>query len=234
MEENAIDPILDLLLLNLFLADFDTGVHSYRTASIAKELTFRVGLGETEGQAIFLSALLHDLGKSRLPPSILKKQEPLSEPEWEKVRRHPEIGYQMISEIPHLRPFADISYCHHERWDGKGYPRGLAGEEIPFAARVFTLVDLWDALRSDRPYRFAWDDEKTICYLKFQAGKRLDPQIVRQFLPGLIGMKKESIPDPSDLIGDGLFSTIYNDCRLQPLENIKQTDPTYPQDNSIL
>ncbi len=211
MEENTIDPILDRLLLNLFLADFDTGMHSYRTASIAKARALKVGLGETEGQTIFLGALLHDLGKTRLPPSILKKQEPLTDPEWEKVRRHPEIAYQMLFEIPHLRPFADIPYCHHERWDGKGYPRGLADEEIPLAARIFTLVDLWDALRSDRPYRFAWDDEKTTCYLKSQAGKRLDPQIVQQFLPELIRIKKQCA---SDLLTSGAAGCgILGDCQ---------------------
>lgn len=98
------------------------------------------------------------------------------------MRQHPVYAYQMLSPIAFLRPSLDIPYCHHEKWDGTGYPRGLKGEEIPIAARIFAVVDVWDALTSDRPYRDAWPKEKTLKYIREQSGKHFDPQVVEAFL----------------------------------------------------
>jgi HD-GYP domain-containing protein (c-di-GMP phosphodiesterase class II) len=127
-------------------------------------------------------ALLHDIGKMGVPDRILHKKGPLNADEWEIMRKHPEYAYQMLTPISYLRKAIDIPYCHHERWDGAGYPRGLKGELIPLPARIFAVVDVWDALTSNRPYRDALTDRKALEYIRLQSGKHFDPRIVEDFL----------------------------------------------------
>jgi HD-GYP domain-containing protein (c-di-GMP phosphodiesterase class II) len=127
-------------------------------------------------------ALLHDIGKMGIPDAILLKPGPLTEAEWTVMKRHTEYAADLLGPIEFLRPALDIPTCHHERWDGKGYPRGLQGEEIPLAARIFSVVDSYDALSSDRPYRKAWPPEKVQDYLQEEAGRRFDPAVVAVFL----------------------------------------------------
>jgi len=166
----------------LELRDEETRGHSERVMQMACRLA---ALFNIRGDAYLnfrRGVFLHDIGKMGIPDSILLKPGPLNEREWEIMRRHPEYAMRLLSEIPYLRPALDIPYCHHERWDGSGYPRGLKGEEIPLAARIFAVVDVWDALRSDRPYRPAWQEKDIVNYLKENAGKTLDPEVVRVFL----------------------------------------------------
>ena len=127
-------------------------------------------------------ALLHDMGKLGVPDHILLKPGKLTEEEWEVMRKHPQFVYDMLSEIHYLKPALDIPYCHHEKWDGTGYPRGLQGEEIPLAARIFTVADVWDALTSDRPYRKAWPIGQALDYIKEQSGRHFDLRAVKAFL----------------------------------------------------
>ena len=127
-------------------------------------------------------ALLHDIGKLGIPDHILLKPDKLSEVEWAIMRQHPKHAFNMLMPINYLRPALDIPYCHHEKWNGTGYPRGLKGEDIPLVARIFAVVDVWDALRSDRPYRASWPAEKVREYIIEESGKHFDPQVVRAFL----------------------------------------------------
>ncbi len=131
---------------------------------------------------IHRGVLLHDIGKMGVPDQILKKSGPLNEGEWSEMRQHPVYAHNLLSPILFLRGALDIPYCHHEHWDGSGYPRGLKGEQIPHAARIFSVVDIWDALLSDRPYRKAWPQEEVTQYLKDIAGTLLDPTVVEVFL----------------------------------------------------
>ncbi len=126
--------------------------------------------------------LLHDIGKMGVPDSILLKPGVLIDDEWRIMRQHPVLAYEMLSPISYLHPGLDIPYCHHERFDGSGYPRGLKREQIPLAGRIFSVVDVYDALTSDRPYRVAWTKAKTIEYLKEQNGVQFDPRVVEAFL----------------------------------------------------
>ena len=127
-------------------------------------------------------AQLHDIGKMGIPDSILLKPGPLTEDEWTVMRQHPEFANRLLSPIGFLRPSLDIPYCHHERWDGSGYPRGLAGEKIPLAGRIFSVADSWDALCYARPYRDGWPEERVRAYLKAESGSRFDPSVVETFL----------------------------------------------------
>ena len=127
-------------------------------------------------------ALLHDIGEMYVPDTLLLKLEPLQDDERAALRKHPEYAYQMLFSIEYLVPALDIPYYHHERWDGQGYPKGLKGEDIPLAARIFSVVDTWDALRASRPYRKAWTDEETWDYLDRQAGLEFDPAVVKLFM----------------------------------------------------
>ncbi len=127
-------------------------------------------------------ALLHDIGKMAVPDSVLLKPGPLDEGEWEVMRRHPTYAYEMLAPVAFLRPALDIPRCHHEKWDGTGYPECLRSEQIPLAARLFAVVDVWDALRSDRPYRKAWDRGRVLDYIQGLAGTHFDPQVVGTFL----------------------------------------------------
>ena len=131
---------------------------------------------------IYRGALLHDIGKIGVPDSIVLKPGPLTIDEFATMCKHPQYAYDMLSQIAYLRQALDIPYCHHEKWDGTGYPRGLKGEQIPLAARIFAVVDVWDALTSDRPYRKAWQAEKARQYIQEQSGLQFDRAVVAAFL----------------------------------------------------
>jgi PAS domain S-box-containing protein len=161
------------------LRDKETEGHTQRVTEMALELANMMGISDVEKQHLWRGSLLHDIGKMGVPDSILFKPGPLSEAEKQIMRQHPLYAYQMLSPITYLKPALDICYCHHERWDGSGYPRGLKGEEIPLSARLFAIVDVFDALTSDRPYRAAWPREDVYRYIQEQAGKHFDPQIVK-------------------------------------------------------
>lgn len=166
----------------LDLRDKETEGHSRRVTEMTLRLARALGMKEEELVHVRRGALLHDIGKAGVPDSILLKPGPLTPEEWEIMRRHPRYAYEMLSPIAYLRLALDIPYCHHEKWDGTGYPRGLKGEQIPLAARIFAVVDVWDALSSDRPYRPAWLPEKMRAYLKEEAGRHFDPRVVEVFL----------------------------------------------------
>jgi len=138
-------------------------------------------ISEAEIVHIRRGALLHDIGKMGVPDGILLKPDKLTDDEWVLMRKHPQFGFDMLAPITYLKPALDIPFCHHEKWDGSGYPRGLKGEQIPLAARLFAVVDVWDALRSDRPYREAWPEEKALEYIHAESGKHFDPQVVKVF-----------------------------------------------------
>ena len=141
-----------------------------------------LGLSESQLEHVRRGALLHDIGKLGVPDSILNKPGPLTEDEWVIMKKHPVLAYEMLASIDYLRPALEIPYCHHEKWDGSGYPRGLRGQQIPLEARIFALVDVYDALTSDRSYRPAWTREKTLAYIQEQSGKQFDPSISEAFL----------------------------------------------------
>jgi HD-GYP domain-containing protein (c-di-GMP phosphodiesterase class II) len=127
-------------------------------------------------------ALLHDIGKIGIPDEILRKPGSLTKDEWEIVKRHPVYAYEMLEPISYIRPSVVIPYCHHEHWDGSGYPQGLKGEAIPLFARLFAVIDVWDALCSDRPYRRAMPENEVLTYLQDHAGSHFDPAIVEMFV----------------------------------------------------
>lgn len=170
----------------LDLRDHETEGHTKRVTDLSVRLASHLGVADEKLRHFANGALLHDIGKMAIPDSILLKPNPLTDEEWEIMKQHPEYAYQFLSNIEYLQPSLDIPYCHHERWDGNGYPRGLAGNEIPFSARVFAVADVWDALLSDRPYRKAWTKDKALAYIKEQSGAHFDPKVVDAFLE-LIG-----------------------------------------------
>jgi putative nucleotidyltransferase with HDIG domain len=164
------------------LRDQETEGHTQRVSAITLKLANDMGFNTDEMVHIRRGALLHDIGKMGVPDSILRKPGPLTEEEWEIMQKHPHFAYEMLAPIAYLRTALDIPYCHHEKWDGTGYPRGLAGEQIPLAARMFAVVDVWDALRSDRPYRKAWPEDKVRTHIREQSGKHFDPRVTDIFL----------------------------------------------------
>lgn len=164
------------------LRDKETKGHTRRITDLTLKLARLIDLNEAELIHIRRGALLHDIGKMGVPDKILHKPGELTEAEWEIMRQHPAFAYEMLLSIDYLKPALDIPYSHHEKWDGTGYPQGLSGEQIPLAARIFAVVDVWDALTSDRPYRPAWTKEQALGYIKEQSGKHFDPQVVRTFL----------------------------------------------------
>jgi putative nucleotidyltransferase with HDIG domain len=166
----------------LELRDKETQGHSERVVELTVRLAQRLGVWQGDLSALRRGAILHDIGKMGVPDSILLKPHPLSPQEWEMMSSHPEFASQMLSAIPFLQDSLDIPYCHHERWDGSGYPRGLKGEKIPLAARIFSVVDVWDALTSDRPYRDAWSYAKAYDYIEVNSGYLFDPHVVDVFL----------------------------------------------------
>jgi putative nucleotidyltransferase with HDIG domain len=178
----AYDTTLEGWARALELRDKETEGHSRRVVKLAENLARRIGLPEEKIIHLRRGVLLHDIGKMGIPDHILLKPGLLTDEEWEIMKQHPQYAYNMISSIDFLQPALEIPYCHHERWDGSGYPRGLKGEEIPLGARVFAVIDVWDALRSDRPYRQSWPKRKAMSYIRSQAGSAFDPKMVDTFL----------------------------------------------------
>lgn len=166
----------------LDLRDKETEGHSQRVTEMTIELARTMGLDESELTHLRRGALLHDIGKLGVPDHILLKPGKLTDNEWEIMRKHPGFAYEMLTPIAYLRPALDIPHAHHEKWDGTGYPRGLKGEDIPLEARLFAVVDVWDALTSDRPYRLAWTKEKALEFIQEQSGKHFEPKVVEAFL----------------------------------------------------
>jgi len=178
----AYDTTLEGWARALELRDHETEGHTRRVVQTTLDLARIMGIRESEMENVRRGALLHDIGKMGIPDSILLKPGALDDDEWKTMRQHPEYAYKLLEPIEYLRPVLDIPYCHHERWDGTGYPRKLKGEQIPLEARIFAVVDVWDALTSDRPYRLAWSKEKSLAYIAEQRGGYFDPEIVEAFL----------------------------------------------------
>jgi PAS domain S-box-containing protein/putative nucleotidyltransferase with HDIG domain len=178
----AYDTTLEGWSQALDLRDKETEGHTQRVTAIAERLARAMGLSEAELVHVRRGALLHDIGKMGIPDSILLKRGPLTVEEWEIMKLHPVYAFELLSPISFLRPALDIPYCHHEKWDGTGYPRGLKGAQIPIAARIFAVIDVWDALRSDRPYRKAWSVGKVREHIRSLAGTHFDPKVVEAFL----------------------------------------------------
>jgi PAS domain S-box-containing protein len=166
----------------LELRDRESDGETQRGADLAMRLAQTLGESDNNLTNLYRGAILHDVGMMSIPDSILLKPGPLTNEEWAIVHRHPQIAYDILSPVLFLRPALDVPHSHHERWDGSGYPLGSQGEHIPLAGRIFAVVDVWNALRSDRPYRKAWTDAKASDYIRGQAGKQFDPAVVQAFL----------------------------------------------------
>ena len=178
----AYDTTLEGWARALELRDMETEGHSRRVTDLTTELATAMGTDPRMLDHIRRGALLHDIGKMGIPDAILNKPGPLTDIEWTVMKKHPVFAYDMLREIVFLKPAIDIPYCHHEKWDGSGYPLGMHGEGIPLAARVFAVVDVYDALTSTRTYRKAWSVEKTLAHIQENSGTHFDPQIVDMFM----------------------------------------------------
>jgi response regulator RpfG family c-di-GMP phosphodiesterase len=165
--------------------DRETQGHSARVVELSLSIGRTMGMSAAELVDLRRGALLHDIGKMGIPDSILLKPGPLTPEEWAVMRRHPEIAYELLAPIDFLRRALDVPYCHHEHWDGSGYPRGLKGEEIPLSARIFAVVDAWDGLSHSRPYHGPWPPEQVRAYLLNQSGRKFDPAVVGVFLEAM-------------------------------------------------
>ncbi|GEM_PF-4274779 len=170
----------------LDLRDKETEGHTQRVTAMTVRLAGSMGVGSEALRYIRYGALLHDIGKMGVPDAILLKPDKLTPEEWAVMQKHPVFAYEMLLPIEYLHPALDIPYCHHEKWDGTGYPRGLQGEAIPLAARIFAVIDVWDALTSDRPYRKAWTPEQAVTYIREQAGRHFDPAVTEAFLKHIL------------------------------------------------
>jgi PAS domain S-box-containing protein/putative nucleotidyltransferase with HDIG domain len=179
---NAFDSTIEGWSRALDLRDKETENHTQRVTDMTLKVARAAGITEAELVHVRRGALLHDIGKMGVPDNILLKPDKLTDEEWVAMRKHPTFAFELLSPIAFLHSALDIPYCHHEKWDGSGYPRGLKGEQIPLAARLFAVVDVWDALRSDRPYRAAWPEEKVREHIRSLAGTHFDPKAVELFL----------------------------------------------------
>jgi hypothetical protein len=165
----------------LELRDIETAGHCHRVSDITRRLAKSNGTWTIDMTDLHRGSLLHDIGKMGIPDNILLKPGKLTADEFKKIQEHTTYAYELLSHIPYLKDTLDIPYCHHEKWDGTGYPRGLKGTEIPLAARIFSVVDVYDALTSDRPYRSAWPEDKALEYIKEKSGIDFDPTVVELF-----------------------------------------------------
>jgi PAS domain S-box-containing protein/putative nucleotidyltransferase with HDIG domain len=179
---NAYDSTIEGWSHALDLRDKETEGHTLRVTEMTMNLARAAGITEEELVHVRRGALLHDIGKMGVPDHILLKPDKLTDEEWVAMRKHPIFAFELLSPIAYLRPALDIPYCHHEKWDGSGYPRGLKGEQIPMVARLFAIVDVWDALLSDRPYRQGWSKEKVIEHIKSLSRTHFEPKAVELFL----------------------------------------------------
>jgi hypothetical protein len=180
--KSAYDSTLEGWSRALEIRDKETQGHSNRVTEMTLKLGRSLGLDESSLEDLYRGALLHDIGKMAIPDSVLMKKSSLDENERILMQTHPKIAYDMLSKISFLEPALVIPAYHHEWWNGDGYPYGLRGEQIPIAARIFAIVDVWDALLSDRPYRKAWSKEETMKYLLEQSGSQFDPRVVDAFM----------------------------------------------------
>lgn len=196
--EAAYDETLEGWARALDLRDHETEGHSRRVTDLSVRLATRLGLSEVEIHNIRRGALLHDIGKIGIPDHILLKAGRLTEDEWSIMRLHPSFGRNIIAPIRFLAPALDIPYCHHEKWDGSGYPQGLKGNAIPLSARIFALADVWDALTFDRPYRKGWDIERVQAYIQSQSGIHFDPDLVPIFLDQVARWSAGAVPQPGN------------------------------------
>lgn len=186
--QEAYDETLQGWAHALELRDDETREHTERVTHMTVKLAAKMGVDWSQLKHIRRGALLHDIGKLGIPDYILLKEGPLDDREWEIMKMHPVFAYEMLSQIQYLKPALEIPCYHHEKWDGSGYPSGLSGKDIPLSARIFAIVDVWDALNSCRPYRpEPWPQEKIIAYIMEQSGKHFDPAVVNAFL-GMISI----------------------------------------------
>jgi len=159
---------------------------------LAMDIARKMNLSDEELRNMRRGAILHDIGELGVPPEVMQKTGFLNEVERAMMMKHTQIAHDMFNVVEYLKPAMDIPYCHHERWNGSGYPRGLKGTQIPIAARIFAVVDVWEAMRTDRPHNPAWPDNVAMEYIRKSAGELFDPQVVRVFLE-VIQQKKESL-----------------------------------------
>jgi putative nucleotidyltransferase with HDIG domain len=178
VQRNQIECLASILRIR----DNETEQHSQRVMELALHLAHAMGLSAEATEHVRWGALLHDIGKIGVPDHVLFHEGPLTDEHWRLMRQHPRHAEAILSSIEYLREALDIPRYHHEKWDGTGYPYGLRGEQIPLIARMFSIIDVWDALTSDRPYRAAWSQQQACRYIAEQAGKSFDPQIVAIFL----------------------------------------------------
>lgn len=171
--------------------------HTYRVAELTMRFARKLGIPDSEIVHMVRGALLHDLGKIAVPDQLLMKPGKLDPAERALVEQHPLVAKSMLQTVEILRDAIDIPYCHHERWDGKGYPRGLRNEQIPLAARIFALVDVYDSLSHDQAYRAAWTQEEVVSHIRENSGKHFDPKLVEPFLMLVEGAVDEAVIEPS-------------------------------------
>lgn len=178
---NAYDATIEGWSRAMDMRDKETEGHTLRVTELSLQIACIMGYKDEDLVHIKRGALLHDIGKLGIPDRILLKPGPLTDDEWTVMRKHPSFAYEMLAPVDYLRPALDIPYSHHEKWDGSGYPRGLKKKEIPMPARIFSVVDVWDALTSDRPYRKAWSQEQTADHIHTSTGSHFDPEVVEVF-----------------------------------------------------
>lgn len=193
--ERSYMEVIGAMVATAHARDHETIGHSFRVARYAVALARRVGINEETLSAVEWGALLHDVGKIGVPERVLRKRGPLTEPEMAVMREHPRRGYQMLKGLLFLGTGLDIVLSHHERWDGTGYPNGLSGERIPLSARIFSVVDTYDAITSDRPYRAARSHREAAAELRRVSGSQLDPEVVERFLE----IPEQELADLQDL-----------------------------------